>query len=74
MKNQEFGLINLKNELTFVAEFDILLYEAIEVMEELHKSNCEQIEEWRKHLVTNHSTSKLDDFVLGLIDRYSLNK
>ncbi len=66
-------LINLKNELQFVSEFDIEIYEAIDVIEKLHKMNWKQIEEWREHLVTNYSTTHLDDFVLRLIDRYCSN-
>jgi hypothetical protein len=66
-------LINLKNELQFVMGFDIEIYEAIEVIEQLHKMNWEQIEEWREHIITNYSTTKVEDFVLRLIDRYCSN-
>ena len=66
-------LINLKNELQFVSEFDIEIYEAIKVIDELHKMNPEQIEEWRTHLITNYTTTQLEDFTLRLIDRYCSN-
>jgi hypothetical protein len=66
-------LINLKNELQFVSEFDIEIYEAIKVIDELHKMNWEQIEEWRTHLITNYTTTQLEDFTLRLIDRYCSN-
>jgi hypothetical protein len=67
-------LINLKDQLQFVSEFDIELYEAIDVIEKLHKMNWEQIEEWREHIITNHRTTKVEDFVLRLIDRYCFNR
>ena len=35
--------------------------------------NWEQIKEWRTHLITNYSTTKLEDFTLRLIDRYCSN-
>jgi len=66
-------LINLKKELQFVGKFDIEIHEAIKVIDELHKMNWEQIEEWRTHLITNYSTTKLEDFTLRLIDRYCSN-
>jgi hypothetical protein len=66
----ESDLINLKNELEFVSEFDIEIYQAIKVIDELHKMNCEQIEELRTHLITNYPTTELEDFTLRLIDRY----
>jgi hypothetical protein len=66
-------LINLKNKLQFVSKFDIDLYEAIDVIEKLHKMNWEEIEEWREHIITNYRTTKIEDFVLRLIDRYCSN-
>jgi hypothetical protein len=66
-------LINLKNELQFVSEFDIEIYEAIKVIDELHRMNLEQIEELRTHLITNYTTTQLENFTLRLIDRYCSN-
>jgi hypothetical protein len=66
-------LINLKNKLQFVGEFDIEIYEAIKVIEQLHKMNWEQIKEWRESITTNYRTTKVEDFVLRLIDRYCFN-
>ena len=66
-------LTNLMNELKFVSEFNIELYEAIEVINKLIKMNLEQIIEWRDHIDTNYSTTHLEDFTLRLIDRYCSN-
>lgn len=66
-------LTDLRNELQFVSEFDIELYEAIDVIDKIHKMTWDEIEEYREHLVTNYSTTKLEDFTIQLIDRFCSN-
>ena len=63
-------LTNFKDDLLFVSEFDIELYEAIQIIDKILKSNLDQIQEWRDHLTTNYATTKNNDFILELIDRY----
>ena len=63
-------LINLKNQLQFVSKFDIEIHDATEVIEKLHKMSWSEIEEWKEHIITNYRTTKLEDFVIQLIDKY----
>lgn len=72
-KESMSDLTNFKNELEFVSEFEIELYEAIQVIDAIQKMTWEQIEEWRLHLSTNSSLTEIDKFTLRLIDRYCSN-
>lgn len=66
-------LVRLKEALGFVSEYDIELYEAIDVIDKLLKMDWEEIEEWREHLETNESRIDIDDFTIRLINSYCSN-
>lgn len=67
-------LIDLKNELEFLSEFDnVSLHEVIEVIDTILNMKWEDIEEWREHLETNHRRDDKDNLTIRLIDRFCSN-
>ena len=66
-------LVRFKEALEFVSEYDIELYEAIDVIDKLLKMDWEEIEEWREHLETNESRIDIDDFTIRLSNSYCSN-
>jgi len=66
-------LTDFKNTLEFVNSFDIDVYEAITVIDDLLKMSWEEIEDWRNHLLTNYTKTNLDNFIIKLIDSYCSN-
>jgi hypothetical protein len=66
-------LINLKSELEFVNEYEIEIYEVVEIIDKLLKMSWDEIEGWREHIDTNYTKGDKDKFTLRLIDRYCSN-
>lgn len=63
-------LIDLKNELKFINEYNVEIYEVIEIVDKLLTMSWSEIEEWREHIDTNYTKDNKDKFILRLIDRY----
>lgn len=58
--------------LKFFGNYDIQLYEAINVIEEVNKSTEKELIEWKNHLITNFRLTHLEQFTLDLIEKYKL--
>ena len=63
-------LTDLKSELEFINEYDVKLYEVIEIIDKLLSMSFDEIEDWRDHIDTNAHKSKIDELTLRIIDRY----
>jgi len=69
-RSSENDLTDLKNELEFINEFDVELYEVIEVLDKILNMSFDDIQDWRDHIETNAHKSKIDELTLRIIDRY----
>lgn len=63
-------LNELKNELEFINNFNVEIYEVIELIEKLLSMSFNDIEDWREHIDTNSHKSQIDELTLRIIDRY----
>lgn len=63
-------LISLRDELEFIKEYNVDMWEVIELIDKIIKSTLEDIEEWREHLTTNYKRSNKDELTIRLIDRF----
>lgn len=72
-ESSKTDLESFKEALELVSEYDIEVYEAIDVVNQLLKMTWEEIEEWRGHLETNESKIDIDDFTIRLINEYLSN-
>lgn len=72
-ESSKTDLESFKESLELVSEYDIEVYEAIDVVNQLLKMTWEEIEEWRDHLESNESKIDIDDFTIRLINSYCSN-
>lgn len=72
-KESIHDLTEFKDALTFVSEYNLDIYDVIELIDKLLNSNWSEIMEIRNHLSTNETRSDKDEFMIELIDRYCSN-